>query len=42
MCQGKFPKLRGTVYNTPFESPNMCKVLERGKDSNDVINVELI
>ena len=41
MCNGKFPKLRGTICNIPIETPNVCKVLPRESDSNGIIYVEL-
>lgn len=33
MCNGKFPKLRGTICNIPIETPDVCKVSPRGSDS---------
>ena len=41
MPKGQSPKIKGAICNVPIESEDMCNILPRGMDNNDLILLKL-
>ena len=37
--EGQGPKIRGAICNVPINADDICKVILRGMDNNDVVQV---
>ena len=37
----RFAKIKGSIYNIPIETANICNILQRPADSNGLIVVKL-